>query len=167
MNIFRHITSFILLVILQVFIFNNIFFRGYLNPYVYIIFILFLPLNVNRSTVMILAFLIGMCIDIFENSGGIHIAASVFLAYARRPLLRISSRKQGADFEDIRINKLAFGNLMLYLLLGIFLHHLVLFIIESFSFNDIGIILVRTGVSGAFTFLFVLLLQLMNFRKKV
>lgn len=167
MSIFRYISSFILLVLLQVLIFNNIFFAGYLNPYVYIVFILFLPLTVRRTYVLFLAFLLGMCIDFFENSGGVHIAATVLLAFLRRPLLRVATRKQGADFEDIRMGRLSFGNLIIYTLLSVFIHHLALFMIESYSLKDPVILLFRTLLSLSFTFVFVLLLQLWNFRKKV
>lgn len=166
MNIVKQISSFVLLVLLQILIFNNILFLGYLNPYIYIIFILLLPVNTPRAAVLLLAFLIGFCIDIFENSGGVHIAATVFLAFIRRPLLRVATQKRGVDFENLRIGRLPFRSLLVYGLMGIFIHHFILFLIESFQFSDIGTVLVRTLISTIFTFIFVLLVQLWSYRKK-
>lgn len=166
MDSIKQISSFLLLLLLQVLIFNNILFMGYLNPYVYVLFILMLPMTYSRIAVLLLAFVMGACIDIFENSGGVHIAASVFLAWIRRPLLRVATQKRGLDFENLRIGKMSFSNFSLYALLAIFIHHLMLFLIESFQLADIGTVMVRTVISSIFTFIFVLLVQLWNFRKK-
>ncbi len=162
----KQISSFILLLLLQVLIFNNLNVFGYLNPYIYILFVLMLPMNYSRATVMILAFLMGGCIDIFENSGGVHIAATVFLAWIRRPLLRVATQKRGIDFENLRIGRLTLSNFTTYAILGVFIHHFLLFIIESSQLRDIGTVMVRTLVSTGFTFIFVLLVHLWNFRKK-
>lgn len=162
----KQISSFILLLILQVLIFNHLNVWGYLNAYVYILFVLLLPMTYSRATVLILAFIMGGCIDIFENSGGVHIAATVFLGWIRRPLLSVATQKRGVDFENLRIGRLSLGNFAIYAILGIFIHHFLLFIIESSQFKDIGTVMVRTLVSTAFTFIFVMMVHLWNYRKK-
>ena len=162
----RNILSFLSLVLFQVFILNNIDYSGYQNPYVYILFIMMLPVKMSRTTVLVLAFFMGLCIDMFENSGGVHIAATVFLAYIRLPLLKVATQKRGEDFLNVNPHKLRLGNLIVYALLSIIIHHFVLFLIESYSLRDIGTVLVRTMMSSIFTFVFVILVQLWNFRKK-
>lgn len=166
MPVIRQILSFIGIVLVQVFIFNNILFHGYLNPYVYLIFILFLPIKMPRPLVLLCAFALGFCIDIFENSGGVHIAASVFLAYFRLPLLKVAARKRGEDFKSVRMRNLSLPSISIYCFSGIFIHHFLLFMIESYSLLSIGTVLVRTFLSSFFTFVFVLAIQLWNFRKK-
>lgn len=162
----QYIISFLVLVLIQVFVLNQVLFMGYMNPYVYVLFILMLPANVSRSTVMLLAFLMGLCIDMFENSGGVHIAATVLLAYIRLPLLAIATQKRGDDFIQIRPSRLNLPNLMIYLILSIIIHHFTLFLIESYSLFDLGTVLLRTVLSSMFTFVFIMLAQLWNFRKK-
>lgn len=157
---------FIFLVLLQVLVLNNIAFSGYLNPYVYILFILLVPVSLDRIYELLIAFLLGLSIDIFENSGGVHIAATVLLAFSRRTVLRIATQKRGQDFDEIQIDKLPITNQLIYFSLAIFLHHFTLFLIESFSFNDIGTILIRTLVSGLFTGVFIILVQLWRLRPK-
>lgn len=166
MTVIGAIGRFILLVALQVLVLNNIAFSGYLNPYVYILFLLYLPVSVSRINQLLLAFLLGFCIDMFENSGGVHIAATVLLAFSRNFLLRMASQRRGINFEDIRIARLPLGNLMLYSLLAIMLHHFTLFLIEDFRLSDLGTVLARTVISGIFTFVFVLLWQLWNVKRR-
>jgi len=165
-RILKQIVSFIFLVALQVLIFNNILFAGYLNPYIYLIFILFLPVITPRAYVLLLAFVLGFTIDLFENSGGVHIAATVFLAFVRPVLLQISSRKQGSDFEELKIRNLETANFLVYAILAIFVHHFVLFTIEAYDFARLGTVLARTALSSAFTLLFVFLWRLWDRRKK-
>ena len=166
MSVIRQSIFFIFLVLLQVLVLNNIAFAGYLNPYIYILFILLLPVSMDRMYELLLAFLLGLSVDLFENSGGVHIAATVLLAYLRRPILRLSSQKQGQDFEDMTIEKLPISNQLIYFALGIFVHHLSLFVIESFSFYNFPNILARTLISGLFTGVFIILVQLWRLRQK-
>ncbi len=72
-NIFR----FILLLAAQIVIFNNIDFLGYINPFPYILFIILYPVNGNKSGLLIASFLLGIIMDMFCNSGGVHAAACV------------------------------------------------------------------------------------------
>ncbi len=166
MNVIKQSLFFVFLVLLQVLVLNNIAFAGYLNPYVYILFILLLPISTDRIYDMLLAFLLGLCIDLFENSGGVHIASTVLLALLRRPILRLATQKQGQDFQEISIEKLPLTNQLIYFSLAIFLHHLSLFLIESFTFSKLGTVLVRTLISGGFTGVFIILVQLWRLRPK-
>lgn len=166
MSIFRQALFFIFLVLLQVLLLNNIAFAGYLNPYAYILFILLLPVAMSRSYELLLAFALGFCIDIFENSGGVHIAATVLLAFLRRPVIRMATQKQGQDFDEILIERLPITSQSIYFALAIVLHHFALFSIESFGFGDLGSILARTFISALFTGLFIILVQLWRLKTK-
>src|SRR5699024_10263302 len=90
-NLILKITArFVLLILIQVFLLNNINLMGYINPYLYVLFIILYPVTGNKTTLIILSFLLGLSIDIFENSGGVHAAASVCIAYIRSGILRYS-----------------------------------------------------------------------------
>ena len=84
------VLRFIGLVLLQVIICSNINFLGYLNPYVYVIFMFLYPITNNRLLFIFLSFSIGLSIDIFLDSGGVHAAASVAIAYVRPLFLKFS-----------------------------------------------------------------------------
>lgn len=155
---------FIGLVLLQVLILNNINFMGYINPYLYVLFILLYPFNSNQSLFLVLSFFLGLSIDIFEDSGGIHAAACLIAAFVRPNLLRFSFGVS-YDHQNIRLSATPFGARLSYILLIVFIHHFILFSLEMFSLSHIILILKKTLFSGIFTVILVIL-SLSLFSKK-
>ena len=88
--IITHIVRFIALVLIQALVLNHINFLGYINPYIYILFIILFPIKNNRILFIFLAFLLGLSIDLFLDSGGVHAAASVTISYIRPVILKFS-----------------------------------------------------------------------------
>lgn len=131
-NILKQAFRFIILLAVQILIMNNIKLFGYSSPYIYIIFILGFPLNTNKNLLIILGFLLGLCMDIYSNTGGIHAGASVLIAYLRPTLLKLSF---GVSFEhnNIKLIQAEFKQQMIYLVSMVFIHHLTLFTLENFS----------------------------------
>lgn len=159
------IARFVLLVLLQVLVFNRFLFQGHFNPYVYILFIIYLPTAIPRWSTLLWAFGLGLSVDIFENSAGLHAAASVFLAYLRPLFFGYLTRGTEQDRSAISFRKVAPFALGIYALSCIFIHHLALFALESFQLAEWSSILKRSFFSTLFTFVFVLLFQLWNFRR--
>lgn len=137
-----------------------------MNPYLYIIYLLYLPVTTSRTSILIVGFLLGLSIDFFENSGGVHAAATTLLAYLRIFLLRTASRSQGTDLNELKIKNLSLPALLLYALTGVFIHHFSIFSLEAFDWKNTGTVLVRTIYSTLFTFIFVLIYQFWNFRRR-
>ena len=96
-SILRFGLIFILLILLQVLLFNNIQFSGYVNPYVYIMFILLLPVEIPAWFLLILSFLTGLIIDFFSGSPGMHTSATVLAGFVRPYILRIISPRDGYE----------------------------------------------------------------------
>ncbi|MDO7173075.1 rod shape-determining protein MreD [Mariniflexile sp. AS56] len=163
-TVFLHITRFISLVFLQVVLFNNINFSGYLNPYIYIMFIALFPVKNNRFIIIFLSFFLGLSIDLFSDTGGIHAAACVFIAYIRPAILKFSF---GVIYEHqtIKFTTVEFGEKLTYLTILTFLHHLVLFLLEMFNFSEIILVLQKTLFSSIFTILLILIVTII-FSKK-
>ncbi|WP_189359434.1 rod shape-determining protein MreD [Algibacter mikhailovii] len=147
-----HTVRFITLVIFQVLILNHINFMGYINPYIYILFIALFPIKNNRIILILLSFLLGITIDLFLDTGGIHAAASVFIAYARPVILKTSF---GTIYEhqSIKFNTVDFGSKLTYFTLLTVVHHLILFSLEIFSISKILFIVQKTLFSSIFTIL--------------
>lgn len=131
-NIVTQVFRFIILLSIQILIMNNIHLFGYSSPYTYILFIIGFPLNSNKNLLIILGFLLGLCMDIYSNTGGIHAGACVLIAYLRPSLLKFSF---GISFEhnNIKLVQAEFKQQMVYLSSMIFIHHLTLFALENFS----------------------------------
>ena len=156
----KHIFRFVVLLLAQIFVFNNINFLGYINPYIYVIFILTYPIKNNRLVFLTVSFLLGVFIDMFLDSGGVHAAASVFLAYARPVLLKFSFGTL-YEHQSLKFGVAEFGSLIGYITLGVIFHHLVLFLLEIFNMSQILLILKKTLFSGGFTIILSILFILL------
>ena len=156
-NSVLHAVRFISLVFMQTLVFNNINFLGYINPYIYIMFIALFPVKNNRLFIIFLSFFLGLSIDLFSDTGGIHAAACVFVAYIRPVLLKFSF---GVIYEHqtIKFNTVEFGEKLTYLTLLTFIHHFVLFYLELFSATKIILVLQKTVFSSIFTILLILII---------
>ncbi len=163
-NLISNILRFIGLILIQVLVLNNINFMGYVNPYLYILFLLLYPFNTNQSLFLFLAFLLGLSVDIFEDSGGIHAAACLVAAFVRPNLLRFSFGIS-YDHQTLRLAATPLGARISYVVLMVAIHHLVLFSLEMFSFSHIILVLKKTLFSGIFTVI-VILLSIALFSKK-
>lgn len=158
------ILRFIILVIVQVILCNHIDFLGYINPYIYIIFILLYPVDNNRVVFLLLAFFLGLTIDVFSDSGGVHAAASVFIAYIRPIVLKFSFGML-YEHQTIKFSNMEFGSLLGYVTILAFSHHLILFSLEIFNVIQILYILQKALFSGVFTIILSLLIILLFSRK--
>ena len=159
-SITLNISRFVLLVLLQVLIFNHINFLGYINPYVYILFILLYPINTNRQLFIFLSFLLGLTIDIFSDSGGIHAAACATIAYTR-PLFLKFSFGTSYEHQTLRIGSSEIGQRISYFTTIILLHHIVLFSMEVFNTSNILLIIKKSLFSGIFTLIMCLILTVL------
>lgn len=146
-----------LIVLLQVMIFNNIRFGGFINPYIYVFLILLLPVDIKGWVLLLYAFFLGFTIDLFSQSGGMHTAATVFMAFCRPGVIRMISVR--AEFEQGTVPSiLNMGStwIMTYSLMLILSHHSLLFFLEIFRFTELIQTIQRIILSGVFTFTFVL-----------
>ncbi|MBU2927458.1 rod shape-determining protein MreD [Winogradskyella psychrotolerans] len=156
---------FILLLLLQVVICNHIDFLGYINPYIYIIFIFLFPIREERLVLLLISFLLGMLVDMFSDSGGVHAAAAVSLAYAR-PVLLKSSFGMLYEHQSIKFSTTDIGSLIAYISLGTVIHHFILFSLEIFNISNILLVLKKTLFSSIFTTLLSVLIIILFSRNR-
>jgi len=159
-----NIVRFIALVLVQVLVLNHINFLGYINPYLYILFIILFPIKNNRLLFIFLAFLLGLSVDLFSDSGGIHAASSVAIAYIRPVILKFSF---GAIYEHqtIKFSNTDIGQRLTYFLIVILIHHFLLFSLEIFNISKIILILKKTLFSSIFTLILCILITVLFSRK--
>ncbi|WP_291247892.1 rod shape-determining protein MreD [Flavobacterium sp.] len=147
-NIFR----FVLLFAVQIIIFNNMNFLGYISPFPYLLFIILYPVNGNKSGLLIASFLLGLIIDMFSNSGGIHTTACIILAYFRPYIFKFSFGLS-YEYQTVKLNDVLTPERFSFILISVVIHHFILFTLEAFQFSLILDVLLRTLLSTVFTIL--------------
>jgi rod shape-determining protein MreD len=147
-----NILRFLFLVFFQVLILNNIQLSGYLNPFLYVLFILMLPFKTPDWLVLVLAFLLGLSIDMFADTGGLHAASSVLMAFMRQPILKLIAPREGYDInQQPTIQQFGFGWFFTYAGILVFVHHLFLFFLEAFHFSEFFHTFSRVILSSLFS----------------
>jgi rod shape-determining protein MreD len=159
-SVLRYSLIFILLILLQVLLFNNIQFSGYVNPYVYIMFILLLPIEMPSWLLLLLSFVTGLIIDFFSGSPGMHTSATVLAGFVRPYVLRLVSPRDGYDSgADPSMLIYGFRWFLTYTLLIVIIHHITLFYLEVFRLADFFRTLLRIILSTLFSTTFILLIE--------
>ena len=159
------ILFFILLVLLQVLVFSNMYIGAYV-PYIYVLFVILFPIKSNRVVFLLSSFLIGLSLDFFFSSGGVHAAACTIIAYVRPQALKFSFGRS-YEFQTIKLSKVSIASKLAYFSILIVIHHLVLFLLETFNFSFILYSLKNTLFSSIYTIaLSLVLVTLFSKRKK-
>jgi len=162
-NTFR----FVLFVFLQLFVLNNIQFSGFVNPYLYVLFIMLLPFEMSGWFMLVLGFILGLVIDIASATIGYHTMATVFMAYFRYHLLRFIAPRDGYETGmSPTLQSLGFSWFFKYASILTLAHHLVLFWIESFQVDDLLPATLRALASSIFTIVLIFVYQYLFCRKE-
>jgi rod shape-determining protein MreD len=138
-------------------LFNNIDFLGYINPFPYILFIILYPVNGNKYGLLAASFLLGITMDLFCNSGGVHTASCLLLAYFRPSIFKFSFGLS-YEYQTVRINDVLTPERFSFILIAVIIHHLTLFILEVFTFEYVWDIILRTLISTLFTIVICILI---------
>ena len=135
--IYRNIFRFIVVVLVQVVLLNRINLGGSLNYFhffLYPVFILYLPLKLRRFVIILLAFALGITLDLFYNSPGVHASACVFTAYIRKYVLQLLEPIEGYNKDhDLSIYKMGIIWVASYSAILLLVHLIWYFSLEAFS----------------------------------
>lgn len=152
---------FIGLVLLQVLILNNIQFSSILNPFLYVYFLIVLPVDFRPSVALLLGFLLGFTIDMFCQTLGMHTIAATFAGFCRPYILQYMSPRDGYEFSRIPgVKQMGWLWFTTYSGLMIFMHHLTLFFVEMFRMSGLLNTIGKTIGSTLLTLTLVLIIQL-------
>lgn len=168
-SIVKNIVRFIVLILLQVFLLDKVRLHQMITPYIYIVFILWLPFKINRSMLMMISFLLGLTLDSFRHHPGFHAAACVLMAYVRPFIINLLIPQEGADTNYDEPSFRSMGGMLPYLIyagLLTFLHNGWLFLLEAWQFADIWYFFVKTIFSTAITLMLVLITELLFSRNQ-
>lgn len=163
----RNIFRMFILVLFQVLVLNNIQVSGYINPYMYVLFILLLPFETPRWLLLISGFAIGISIDLFANTPGMHTSATVFMAFLRPYVLK--SLMPHDEYEQSTYPRLYYYGFIWFLkysLVLVFLHHTFLFYVEAFRITFFFHTMLRVLLSTLFSVFLITLSQFFIYQRQ-
>lgn len=162
-DIIRHIISFILFVLIQVLVVSQIQIGWVINPFIYIAFVLLLPLETPAWLLLLSGFTMGLTIDAFSDTPGMHAAATVLLAYLRPSVHSIMiPRDTFQPGTQPNVAMFGFPWFLKYVILMTLIHHTALFLLEAFSVHHIWVVLIKALASTVVSILLILLVQLFS-----
>ncbi|MEN9570700.1 MAG: hypothetical protein RL172_1931 [Bacteroidota bacterium] len=165
----KNIIRFVLLILVQFFVLDKIHLHQMVTPYVYFLFIVWMPFKLSRTWQMLLAFALGFTLDSFRHQPGFHASACVLIAYLRPFIINILIPQEGADanYEEPSVRSMGgFFQYMIYIGIVTLIHHTWLFLLEAWEFGNIWYFLVKTILSTAISLLLILVAEALFARKQ-
>ncbi len=163
-DIFIHTFRFVIFLAIQILLIRNVALFNTAFCFIYIAFLLFLPIQMPKVQLLLLAFITGIIVDIFYDTIGINAAACVLLAYLRPYVLRLLTPRD--DYEKshtVNLHIMGWQWFAVYALFLTFVHHLALFFLEFGSFREFGFTILKVLLSTLFTFTVLVIIQLLFF----
>ncbi len=161
-GLLRGLIYFVLFVLIQVLVLNNIHFLRIATPFLYVYFILKMPVDDSRTRVVFFSFLIGLVIDWFSNTSGMHAAACTFAGFCRSPLIGVLVKKELQEGVYPSYRSFGVGCFFRYVLFFVLIHHTALFLIESLTLFDLLFLIIRIFSSVAMTTLLICTVEAFN-----
>ncbi len=168
-SLVKNIIRFALFILIQVFVLHQIpSLHRFITPYLYFLYILWLPFRMSRFFLLSVAFIFGLTLDYFLHTPGLHAAPCVLIAYVRPFLINVLISQEGAEqnYASPSITSMGLAPYSTYVLVLTILHHGYLVFLEWLQFGNVlyffGKVLATTGVS----LLLILVTELLVFRKE-
>ena len=168
-SLVKNIVRFCLLILVQVYILNQVPpLHRLVTPYIYYLFILWLPFKMGQRTQMLLAFALGFTLDCFTNTYGLHAAACVLIAYIRPFLINVLISQEGTEsnYYEPSIQSMGFTPYLTYVTILTFVHHTFLFFLQALQTGGYFYFLLKSLTSTAISLLLILLIELLFVRKQ-
>jgi hypothetical protein len=165
-DILKNIFRFILLIFLQVLVIQNINLTSYVILLPYIMVIIILPFETDKLLVLFSAFMLGVCVDFFYDSSGVHAAACTLLGFSRYYVLKYISPRDGYDSAvQPTVEEMGLEWFLRYAGTLVLVHHFTLFYLEVFRFSEFFHTLLRVCLSSIGTFVLIYLIQFLFFTR--
>ena len=155
---FINVVRFVLLILVQVLVFNRLNFFGFINPMVYILFLYWYPIKKNRTTFILICFFLGLLVDVFSDTLAINAAATVTIAYLRPSIMRFVFGVN-YEFQSFKLNSSTKAQQFTFLALLVVIHHVIYFTLEIFSISNLLLILKKSITIGAASIIVCLLIS--------
>lgn len=151
MDWIKQIGRYIVVMLLQVLLLDQLQLWGACHPYLYILCLLMMPITLPHSVSMVIGAAVGLVMDIFCNSLGVHTAACILLMFIRPYLIGAIVNDKDRLNEQISLRAIGMEALIKYVVILVLIHHLTVFLLAAWSWAHIGFVLLETLVSSLIT----------------
>ena len=167
-SLLRNIIRFIFFILVQVFVLDKIPpLHQFIVPYLYFLFIIWLPFSINRVALMFVGFLLGVTLDYLTGTPGLHAAPCVLIAFIRPFLLSLLMPQESTEqsYTEPSIKSMGWAPYGLYALLLTLVHHFYLVLIEWLQFGNFLYFIGKVAGTTAISLLLILITELLFWRK--
>ena len=167
-NLVRNIVRFILFILLQVFVLAKIPpLHQFIVPYLYFLYILWLPFSLSRPALLFIAAAFGLALDFFVKTPGLHMAACILIAYIRPFVINLLMPREAAEIGYIEpsIKSMAAVPYSIYVLILTIFHHIYLVLLEWLHFGNIWYFLGKVFATTLVSLLLILITEMLFPRK--
>ena len=147
----KQLGRYVIVMLLQVLLFDQLQLWGVCHPYIYILCLLMLPITLPHSVDMVIGAIIGLIMDVFCNSLGVHTASCILIMFIRPYLIGAIVNDKDRLNEQISLRAIGMEAMIKYVVILVIIHHLVVFSLAAWSWHHIGFILLETLVSSIVT----------------
>lgn len=164
----RTIIRFILFILLQVFVLDKIPpLHQFIVPYLYFLYILWLPFSLSRPALLFIAAAFGLSLDFFVKTPGLHMAACILIAYIRPFLISLLMPREAADigYAEPSIKSMSPVPYSIYVLILTIFHHSYLVLLEWLHFGNFWYFLGKVLATSMVSLLLILITEMLFSRK--
>jgi rod shape-determining protein MreD len=164
----RNIIRFVLFLLVQAFVLDKVpSLHQYVKPYLYFLFILWLPFPISRWLLLLTAFIFGLCMDYLSGTPGWHAAPCVLIAYIRPFLLNILIPQETTEiaFAEPSITSMGWAPYAVYVFILTFVHHTYLVLIQWIQFADFFFFIGKVAGTTALSLVLIFIVEMIFTRK--
>ena len=160
----KQIGRYVVVMLLQVLLFDQLQLWGVCHPYVYVLCLLMMPITLPHTVEMLIDAGVGLVMDVFCNSLGVHTASCILLMFIRPYLLGAFVNDTDRLNEQISLRSIGMEALIKYVVILVVIHHLMVFTLAAWSWSHIWFVLIETLVSSLISCLIVIGYNILKYR---
>ena len=160
----KQIGRYVVVMLLQVLLFDQLQLWGACHPYIYILCLLMMPITLPHNVDMLIGALVGLVMDVFCNSLGVHTAACILVMFIRPYLIGALVNDKDRLTEQISLRSIGMEAILRYVVIMVIIHHLMVFALAAWSWSHIGFVLLETLVSSLVTILIIIGYNILKYR---
>ena len=160
----KQIGRYILVMVLQVLLFDQLQLWGACHPYIYLLCLLMMPITLPPIADMLIGGIIGLIMDMFCNSLGVHTASCILIMFLRPYLLGVILNDKDRLNEQVSLRSIGMEAFIKYVVIMAVVHHLTVFSLAAWSWYHIGFVLLETVVSSVITIFVIIGYNILKYR---